>query len=139
MKIRKLVKEAKLILSTKHSLRNILLLSYFSVSSAVFGLAVFITYYPPPVLFPFDDPLATYTVNKMDDTYYMSYRSNLNSGISGIAIGQSPVNLEPLLRKRVKADGEFAFSNKQCITNYCKNIERSLVVNIKSIEEVDLK
>lgn len=139
MRIKKLIKEGKDFFTKKQPLKKILISLYVSISSIVFGAAIFMNYSSAPSLFPFDDPNAKYTVNRLEDLYYVSYRSGSGDGISGVVVGNSAVNLESLLHKSIKIDGEFVYADKQCILNYCKNIERVLVVNIKSAEAIESK
>lgn len=154
-KIVKIIQAEDSVLSKKHPVRTVLITGCF-IFSLWFIYNLF--HESPPDLFPFDDPEATYSINKIDDIYYLSYKATsdrnkhyicewpengekrcsweTNKDISGVTIGKSPVDLELFLNNDLRLDGSFAYSDKQCIVNICKDFQRRLVVDINSIEAI---
>lgn len=112
-----------------------------------------------PRLFPFDDPEATYTIVKgYSGFYYINYKTisdrnktfvcewkdtgekscgwELNQEISGVFIGESPVDLEQFIGKNVTLSGEYEYTKEQCIVGKCRQSNHSAVaLNIYSIKE----
>lgn len=155
----KALRKGKGLLSKKQLLPSvgysfILLESLFSI--AIAGIIVAALFNDrPPQFFPFDDQEAAYTVEKKDNWFYVVYDSpsNKNSSYScsvgkdqkelchtdilhhfEAVVGKSLVDLEPLLDKSVKLDGEFVNGKQQCIVNKCIDIGNYAVLNISSIQ-----
>lgn len=115
-----------------------------------------LTHEQPPQFFPFDDPEATYTITKHGDNYMLKYSSTGDMNAHQVCdrkegktecrteidrdietmIGNSDVPLEPLLGQPVRVNGEFTYSNKQCVADECHDIGGWAVLNIESIEAV---
>lgn len=92
----------------------------------------------PPQFFSFDDPDATYTVTRHGDHYMLKYKSTgdiVDNEIETM-IGRSKVELEPLLGKPVAIDGDFVYSDEQCVANKCHHIGSWAVLNIDKIEKI---
>lgn len=106
-----------------------------------------------PHFFPFDDPDATYTVQK-EEFYSLRYNSTsdrnksidcgTDNGIRTckevitkdytIIIGNSPVDLDPFIGKQLIVTGNFDSTKEQCIKGECKSLSSSwAVANIESI------
>lgn len=110
----------------------------------------------PPQFFPFNDPEATYTITKHGDNFMLKYESDgdMNSHqicdrINGktecrieidreieVMIGTSKDKLEPLVGKQVHVEGDFVYSDQQCIADQCHHIGGWAVLNIEKIEEI---
>lgn len=154
-RILKLSSNDSTVLSIKYPLR-----SAFFVICLIFSLFMIYNIFndPPPELFPFNDSEAVYSITKIDGIYYLNYKATsdrnkyyvcewpesgekycgweTHKDISGVAIGKSPVDLESFLNHNLRLDGSFAYSDKQCIVNICKDLNSRLVVDINSIEAI---
>lgn len=110
----------------------------------------------PPQFFPFNDPDATYTITKHGNNFMLKYestgdlnshqvcdlengktkcRTEINRNIE-VMIGKSEDELEPLLGKQVTVNGDFVYSDQQCIAEQCHHIGGWAVLNIERIEEI---
>ena len=130
------------------------------INFLLFGLFVNIiwslTHEKPPQFFPFNDPEATYTITKHGDNFMLKYESTgdmnshqvcdrkngktnchteINRNIE-VMIGKSEDELEPLLGKQVTVNGDFVYSDQQCIAEQCHHIGGWAVLNIEKIEEI---
>lgn len=142
-----------------YSLYYILLIFIIGVFAAIV-IAVFTD--KPPRFFPIDDVEATYKITIQDleqgeknqPAYYIVYDTTSNKNdwkicdeVNGkkrcytekhqhmeVIIGQSPVDLKSYIGKKIKVQGDFVYSTKQCIKENCIIFPYSLVVfNIKKI------
>ena len=71
----------------------------------------------PPVLFPTDDPLAIYQVEKRGKNYWLIYQP-----VTEVLVGKSKVRLDDFIGRPIRVTGGFAFSNRQCIQSECHPI-----------------
>lgn len=110
----------------------------------------------PPQFFPFNDPEATYTITKHGDNFMLKYESDGDMNSHQICdqkngktecrieihrevevmIGTSKDKLETLVGKRVNVEGDFVYSDEQCIADQCHHIGGWAVLNIEKIEEI---
>lgn len=110
----------------------------------------------PPKFFPFDDPQATYRVTKHGDNYMLRYQSTGDMNTRDVCdthngktscstevandletmIGNSDIELEPLLGKPVVVDGEFVYDDEQCIAGMCHHIGGWAVLNLTNISVI---
>lgn len=121
----------------------------------------FFTEYKAPNFFPLDDKTATYTIVKSSIAgnnspeittsidskykyYLVEYKGRHISSILGngldsftVLVGKSKVALDRLVGKRVKIEGKFGHSSKQCILDTCSDIYGPWIV--LNIDEVTLQ
>lgn len=113
----------------------------------------------PPHFFPLDNVQAEYRVSKKcpngqgwneqvqaeGEGYCIEYKGSdvFSNDVQGntnffrITVGQSKINLEPFVGKRVKnIKGKYVSSNKQCVNGKCIDIGGPYVV--LNIDELDL-
>lgn len=99
----------------------------------------------PPLIFPFNDSFATYTIIKdpTSNLYHIVYDTTkdkeklgtCDEPIDGLArcwvegdfhnevvIGSSPVDLSSFIDKRVEVIGEFVYTTRQCIVDMCRSV-----------------
>lgn len=129
------------------TLRQKVVFSFVTISCIVYlGIVGFflsnITNEGPIQAFPFDDKKATYTVQNIDGYYWINYNSPSNEnkftncrtyqtkelceeGVNhdvSVYVATSRVDLKPFVDKKVKIQGEFIDTNKQCVVDICKSI-----------------
>jgi len=134
---------------------GLLIAFYVGVILTIIFLVVFVDSIfneSAPLLFPFDDARATYTVTYDHGLYSIHYQStsgknysyscSTNGGCSTSVtgdvqsvVGKSPVDLKLLIEKHVRLKGSFEFVTKQCIVSICKNLGNYVGVDISSIKE----
>ncbi len=116
-----------------------------------------LTHEKPPQFFPFNDPEATYTVVQRGENYLLKYESTGDMNAHQVCsreggktecrievdrdietmIGKSDIPLEPLLGKSVQVDGNFAYSDEQCVAGKCHTIGNWAVLDVHSIEKIE--
>lgn len=156
-----MTKPSRLSHKPKDKLRYIVYIRLLIVGFFILFILGFYLYsQSAPQLFRTDDPLATYTITKDDRGYYFilyqndneteynkyqdcSYRENGKFICSTVftkkftaMVGMSPVDLAPLVGKKVHIKGSFRYGKSQCIVGTCRDLNM-LVFNISALNEVD--
>jgi len=89
---------------------------------------------PVPQLIPLDDPDATYTITRSDNSYIIHYvstgeqsRDSFVGKDARVFIASSPVSLEAFVDSQVVLEGKFISTEKQCIQEECTQTAGSFV------------
>ncbi len=91
----------------------------------IIGIAIYWLFFVDhaPQFFPLNNRRETYEITKNDSGIYgLSYSGKSYYDINSVTIAKSPIELEPLVGKKVLLSGKFASSTAQCIMDVCKNI-----------------